>query len=42
MLYITFECYHLNQARTRPGPEHYLRYQAQARADICHDVLRFG
>jgi hypothetical protein len=34
----TFNCYHLNQ--TRPGPEHYLRYQAQAqdRADLYLDL----
>jgi hypothetical protein len=31
MLYMTFECYHLNEARTRPEPEHYLSYQAQSR-----------
>jgi hypothetical protein len=24
MFYITFDCYNLNQARTRHGPEHYL------------------
>jgi hypothetical protein len=23
-----FYCYHLNQAQARPGPEHYLCYQA--------------
>jgi hypothetical protein len=25
-----FDCYQLNQARTWPGPEHYLCYEAQA------------
>jgi hypothetical protein len=30
MFYITFDCYHFNQKRTRPGPEHHLCYQAQA------------
>jgi hypothetical protein len=31
MFYITFDYYHLNQARTRAGPEHYLCYQIQTR-----------
>jgi hypothetical protein len=31
---MTSDCYHLNQARTRPEPEHYLCYQALARADL--------
>jgi hypothetical protein len=29
MLFITFDFYHLNQSRTRPGPEHYLCYRAR-------------
>jgi hypothetical protein len=32
MFCITFDRYHLNQARSRPGFEHYQYYQAQARA----------
>jgi hypothetical protein len=31
MSYITSDCYNLNQARTRTGPEHYVCYQAQGR-----------
>jgi hypothetical protein len=31
MFYKIFYCYHLKQARTQPGPEHYLCYQAKAR-----------
>jgi hypothetical protein len=38
IFYTTFDCYHLDQDRTRPGPEYYLCYQAQARAD---SILRF-
>lgn len=32
MFYKTFDSYHLSQAWTWPGPEHYLSYQAQAQA----------
>jgi hypothetical protein len=51
MFYITFDRYHLNQARNRPGPEHYLCYQARpsgqaetegqtrARADLYQGIL---
>jgi hypothetical protein len=40
MSYITFDCYHLNQARTWPGPEHRLCYKAWARADLYTAVPR--
>jgi hypothetical protein len=31
----SIDCYiNLNQARTQPGPEHYLCYQARARVDL--------
>jgi hypothetical protein len=29
IFYATFDCYNLNQTRTRPGSEHYLCYQAR-------------
>jgi hypothetical protein len=31
MFFVTFDCYHLDQARTRPGPEHYLCYLVETR-----------
>jgi hypothetical protein len=38
IFYMMFDCYRLNPDWTRPGPEHYLCYQAQAWASLSAQI----